>query len=147
MVASLSSADVSGIALGDNLNPLVTAIQIGNTQLAAIAQAIASYFPSEGALSTKLALTSTFVSTGKVVATGPGHLIDVSVLQASTGTDVGLIYDSATTNISSFASAMTVIPSSVGFYNRPFPFVNGLVVFPSTVSAAHTVSVSYRPLP
>lgn len=141
MSALASSNDFSG---SNDFNPLVTAIQIGNTQTAAIADAIARFFPSEGALATKLAITSTFVSTGKLVTIGPGYLIDVSVLQGSTGTDVGLIYDSATTTVSSFINAMTTIPSSTGFYNRPFPFFNGLVVFPSTVSAAQTVSVSYR---
>ena len=144
MVAPLSSADLSGNAFGDNLNPLVTAIQIGNQQTAGIARAVASYFPSEGALSTRLAITSTFASTATLVATGPGYLIDVSVLQASSSATTGMIYDSATTIVSCFINGMTVIPSSVGFCNFPMPFVNGLVVFPSTVGILHTVSVTYR---
>jgi hypothetical protein len=144
MVAALSSADVSGMALGDNLNPLVTAVQIGNNQVAAVAQTIANYFPSQGALSTSLRITSTIASTSTLVIAGAGYLIAVSVVRASSGTDTGLIYDSATTAISSFTGAMVVIPASVGFYNYPMPFNSGLVVAPSTASGTQIVSVTYR---
>lgn len=144
MVAPLSSVDLNGGTLGDSLNPLVTAVQIGNNQVAAIAQAVASYFPSQGALSNSLRITSTISSTSTLVVAGAGHLIAVSVVRASSGTDTGLIYDSATTAVSSFTDAMVVIPASVGFYNVPFPFRNGIVVAPSTASGTQVVSITYR---
>ncbi len=144
MVAPLSSADLSGDSFGDNLNPLVTAIQLGNTQTAAVAQAIANYLPSQGALASRLRITSTISSTSTLVRAGAGYLIAVSVVRASSGTDTGLIYDSATTVVSSFVDAMVVIPASVGFYNYPIPFTNGLVVAPSTASGTQIVSVTYR---
>lgn len=141
-ITRASSADVSGHGTVD-LNPLVTAIQIATQQTAKIAYNISNYFPSEGALETRLGITSTYASTATLVAVGPGYLIDVSVIVASSGLN-GVIYDSATTVVSSYVNAMTFIPSSAGFYNFPFPFVNGLVVAPSTASGAHVVSVSYR---
>src|SRR5262245_7629983 len=139
----LSSIDIAGSDLGD-LNPLVTAFQIANQQTAKVAQNIASYLPSMGALYTSLRLSATAASTATLVATGPGYLIDVAVINASSSGTTGMIYDSATTVISSFISGMVVIPSSVGFYNYPMPFTNGLVVLPSTASTLHYVSVTYR---
>jgi len=80
-------------------------------------------------------------SVGTLVKVGSGLLTSVSVTTPSTGTVAGLIYDSATVANSTSSNIMVLIPSS-GFQTFNFPFANGLVVQPSSIST-QVVSVSY----
>lgn len=124
-----------------DVSDIVTALQFGNQQSAAIATQLKTRFAAQAANNTRLATAfSTASGTGTLVSSSPCYLVSISVTTASTG-PTGLCYDSASTLNAGSSNAFLVIPSS-GFMIVDWPCLNGLVVQPSS-QGGHTVSVSY----
>lgn len=124
-----------------DVSALVTALQLGNQQTAAVANQIKSRFAAQAATNTRLAVAfSTASGTGTLVSSAPCYLVRISVTTSSTG-PTGLCYDSASTLNAGSSNAFMQIPSS-GVLIAEWPCLSGLVIQPSS-QGSHTVSVSY----
>ena len=124
-----------------DFSAIVTALQLGNQQSAAIVNQLNTRFASQVATETRLAIAfSTAGGTGTLVSSSPCYLVSISVTTPSTG-PTGLCYDSASILNAGSTNAFAVIPSS-GLLTLNWPTQNGLVVQPSS-QGSHTVSVSY----
>lgn len=133
--------DQKGNPQGVNIDvsALLTALQIGNRNSAAIANQLQRRFASEAATQSALA-TAYSTAGGTLVSSSPCYLVSISVTTVSTGT-TGLCYDSASVANAGSSNAFVAIPSS-GFMTVDWPCLNGLVVQPSS-QGTHTVAVSY----
>lgn len=122
-----------------DISDLVTSIKNGNQNSAKIALQLQNRLAAQTAINT--ALASSYVAAGGVlISTSAGWLVSVSITSPSTGL-TGLCYDVASVANAGSSNAFAIIPSS-GFITYNWPFLNGLVVQPSS-SGTHTVSVSY----
>jgi hypothetical protein len=123
------------------MSGLVTALQLGNQQSAAIVHELQTRFADQAAVNTRLAVSfSTAGGTGTLVSSSPCYLTMISVTTASTGT-TGLCYDSASILNAGSTNAFMHIPAS-GVMIADWPCLNGLVIQPSS-QGTHTVAVSY----
>lgn len=122
-----------------DVSAVVTAIQFGNQQVAAIVQQLKTRFAAQAATKTVLA-TAYSTAGGTLISSGPCYLVSLSVTTNSTG-PTGLCYDSASVANAAAANAFMVIPSS-GLLTADWPCLKGLVVQPSS-QGTHTVAVSY----
>lgn len=128
-------------SLNVDVSALVTALQLGNQQSAAIANQLKTRFADQSATNSRLAVTfSTAGGTGTLVSSSPCYLVTISVTTASTG-PTGLCYDSASILNAGSSNAFMQIPAS-GIAIADWPCQNGLVIQPSS-QGTHTVSVSY----
>lgn len=121
------------------MSALITALQLGNRNSAAIVDQLQRRFASQVANNTRIALANSTTG-GTLVSSAACYLVSISVISPSTGL-TGLCYDSASVLNAGSTNAFTIIPSS-GFMTVNWPCLNGLVVQPST-SGTQTVAVSY----
>ena len=123
-----------------DLNPLITALQLGNQVASKTAEAITHAFVQHGRALNHLNIL--YSSNGTLVIEGDGYLCSVSVIVPCTTSSLsGYAYDAAAAALSSDSNRFLVLPTS-GFWTYDFPFTNGLVIKPSSISS-HTVAVSY----
>src|SRR5262245_33611183 len=123
-----------------DVSPLVTVLQLSNQVLSKVATGITSQFPAQSATRSQLAISNSSAG-GTLVKAGAGYLMSVSVTTPSTGAVAGQLYDSASVANSTHTNVFALIPSS-GIQTYNWPFANGLVVQPSSIST-QVVSVSY----
>lgn len=133
----MAERDQSDISL--DVTALVTAIQFGNQQVAAIANQLQTRFADQSANNTRLAVAYSTAG-GTLISSAPCCLVMISVTTASTGS-TGLCYDSASVINAGSTNAFMPIPAS-GATIAGWPCLNGLVIQPSS-QGSHTVSVSY----
>lgn len=124
-----------------DVSALVTALQLGNQQTAAIVTQLQTRFADQAATESRLAIAfSTASGTGTLVSSAPCYLVMISVTTASTG-PTGLCYDSASTLNAGSSNAFMQVPAS-GVAIAGWPCQSGLVIQPSS-QGSHTVSVSF----
>lgn len=121
------------------MSALITALQLGNRNSAAIVDQLQRRFASQAANNSRLAIANSTAG-GTLVSSVPCYLVSISVTTSSTGL-TGLCYDSASVLNAGSTNAFAVISSS-GFSVVNWPCLKGLVVQPSS-SGTQTVSVSY----
>lgn len=124
-----------------DISRLITTLQLGNQQSAAIVNQLKTRFAAQAATETKLA-TAYSTAGGTLISSDSCYLVSISVTTASTGT-TGLCYDSAAILNAGSTNTFAVIPSS-GILTLNWPCLNGLVIQPSS-QGTHTVSVSFVP--
>lgn len=122
-----------------DVSALLTALQIGNRNSAAIVNELQQRFASQVADTTSIGIANSTAG-GTLVTSSPCYLVSISVVAPSTGL-TGLCYDSASVLNAGSSNAFAIIPSS-GFMTVNWPCLHGLVVQPSS-SGSQTVSVSY----
>ena len=83
-------------------------------------------------------LTSATVTTSTLIFTGPGYLVNFSVVVA--GSASGLIYNFASTTSPLAANALCAVPTTIGVYKVGQAFTSGLVVVPGT---GQSINVTY----
>jgi hypothetical protein len=105
-----------------------------------------SYSPMRVDSGKNLVVTETATATSSVLAVsgpavalaqGSGTLLTINVITAS---GVGAVYDVALAASAATANQIGVIPATAGIYTYKFPFINGLVINPSS----SVISVNYR---
>lgn len=84
------------------------------------------------------ASTSSTVTSSTLVVAGAGTLLGFSVVVP--GTTSGLIHNSATTGGASASNALTLTPTTGGFFGAVLKFSNGLVIVPGT---GQSINVTY----
>ena len=82
--------------------------------------------------------TSATVTASTLVITGPGRLVNVSVLVA--GTTTGLVHNAASTGAAAAANAIVLVPNTVGVHQANQMFTAGLVIVPGT---GQSLNVTY----
>jgi hypothetical protein len=82
--------------------------------------------------------TSATVTAPTMVITGPGRLVNVSVLVA--GSAPGTINNANSTSAAAAENALRIAPNTVGVHEANQLFVNGLVIVPGT---GQSLNVTY----
>ena len=82
--------------------------------------------------------TSATVTAPTMVITGPGRLVNVSVLVA--GTTTGTVNNAASTGAAAAANALRIAPNTVGVHDANQVFTVGLVIVPGT---GQSLNVTY----
>ncbi len=77
------------------------------------------------------------ITAEKLVQSGPGRVVRVSVLVAGA---VGAIHDAGATGAGAAGNKIAVIPAAVGTFELDWPVDNGILVVPG---AAQVVAISY----
>lgn len=126
-------------SLNVDVSALVTALQLGNQQSAAIVNQLRLRFADQSANKSRLAISYSSAG-GTLVSSAPCYLTAISITTASTGT-TALCYDCDAVANAGSTNAFVVVPSS-GILVTDWPCLSGLVVQASS-QGTHTVAVSY----
>jgi hypothetical protein len=125
-----------------NLSPLVTALQLANQNMSQLIQKIGTTFPAEAPTLSSLSVAfSTAVGNGTLIKEGSGFLMAISANTTAAATVAGKAYDANSAINAGSTNVMTLIPLS-GTQSYAYPFVNGLVVQPSS-TGSQSISVFY----
>ena len=143
-IGTTQNSDMAGIQ---------NALQLSNQLMGRLISAIEFQFPTMSAYLSRLSVSYSTAG-GTAIALGPGtggaaiaYLNSIYVTTPCTASStisssiIGAIYDAASPSAVSSSNLMALIPSS-GFQVYNIPFVNGLVVQPSSISS-QVVSVYY----
>lgn len=124
------------------LAPLVTAVQIANQNMSQLIQTIGRTFPAESPTLSSLSIVhSTASGNGTMIKEGPGFLMSISINTTASATVAGKVYDVNSAINAGSTNVMALIPLS-GTQSYGYPFVNGLVVQPSS-TGSQSISVFY----
>jgi hypothetical protein len=125
-----------------DLNPLINVLQLGNQVASKTAETVTHAMVQGGRALLHKNITYLPSSAATLVMEGDGYLVSVSVVvPCTTSSLAGFIYDAASVALASASNAIIPIESS-GFHTYNFPFSEGLVVRPSSLSG-HLIAVSY----
>ncbi len=82
--------------------------------------------------------TSATVTASTLVVSGPGYLVNFSIIIAGSG--AGTINNSSATGLTAAANVLCTTPATIGTYSAGKVFTNGLVIVPGT---GQSVNVTY----